>query len=358
MGIFTGSNRVTGTVEPLAEATGYRGTIGATKALIENVQNDRALFEAVIENDFQEVQFVKEGADIESLNEASLDGLGNKIKEFLKKAWEKIKALISSFINMIMTVIIRDNKKLVDKYRTEVIKKDLTKMKYKWSECKSGKDLVLDKKFWGPLDFKNELYESLTKWYEGNIKKEQVASNFAEVKSAKFKEDLYKQYGLKADELVKSLRETEFKDSETMTGMSDALLSNIMKELETSKDVIDAYKKALTDANSVYSTRTREVDAAIREASSADNKAIDAEYRVKKLNLKSAVISVEQEIVTNMISTVSTVYKGRIKECRAAFARAAAFNEKLVKESTELEDAMDDVQHGIIDDLFENEMFV
>ena len=152
MGIFTGGNRVTGTVEPLAEATGYKGEIGARMALIESVQNERALFNAIIESDFQEVNMLREGADIEALTESSLAGMGSKIKEFLKKVWEKIKALITSFNTMITTVIIRDNKNLVDYYRTEALKKDLSKMKYKWSECKKGKDEVFGPDFDKPSD--------------------------------------------------------------------------------------------------------------------------------------------------------------------------------------------------------------
>lgn len=352
MGIFTGGNRVTGTVEPLAEATGYKGEIGAKMALIESIQNDRALFEAVIETDFKEVHMVREGVEIEALTEASISGMGSKIKEFLKKAWEKIKALISSFINMLMTVIIRDNKKLVDKYRTEVLKKTLTKMKFKWSECKEGKDEVFGNSFYKPLEFKElNLLDGKSK--VGSNDPTVLAADTLKMNSKDFKDSIYKEMDLDADDLVKSFKENHYKDVDNVEGMSSNLLRNIMAALEESKDTINAYKKASSEADTKYRNRLKEVDDLLKAA----GKDVADDVQIKRLNLKRAIISTEQDVVTNLISTVTSGYKWKIKECRAAFARAAAFNEKLVKENAELEDAMDDVQHGIIDDLFENEMF-
>lgn len=356
MGIFTGSNRVTGTVEPLAEATGYRGTIGARMALIENVQNDRALFSAIIENDFQEVNMLREGVEIEALTEASLIGLGSKIREFLKKAWEKIKALITSFITMITTVIIRDNKKLVEKYRTEVLKKDLSKLKFKWSENKSNKDQVFDDQ----LEEIGTNYEKLYKYLDGkfDVKSNdatKLANDATKVRSKEFEDETYKEFGFDGDELLKSAKEIMYKDVDTLEGMSSNLLRNIMTALTESKSTLKNLNTAKTKADKVYKDRDTEVSNLLRDAG---NDKDTNEIKIKQLNLEQAIISTEQKVVTNLISLVISAYKWKIKECRAAFSRAAAFNEKLVKENAEFEDAMDDVQHGIIDDLFENEMFV
>ena len=355
MGIFTGGNRVTGTVEPLAEATGYRGTLGAAQALIENVQNERALFNAIIESDFQEVNMLREGAEIEALTESAIIAMGSKIKEFLKKAWEKIKALVSSFITMIMTVIIRDNKKLVDKYRTEVVKKDLTKFKFKWSECKGGKDIVFDRSADELTDVlkPGEVIKSEFKLDEADVVKLSEATTKA--KSRDFKEKVYKDvFDLDIDDLLKSAKESDYKDLDTIEGMSGALLRNIMSELTESKTVLKGLNKAKTDSDKVYKENLKKVDDLLK----TEGKNKDAsDVKVKQLNLEYAIFATEQEIAASILSTGISLYKWKIKECRAAFARAAAFNEKLVKENAELEDAMDDVQHGIIDDLFENEMF-
>lgn len=355
MGIFTGGNRVTGTEEPLAEAVGYRGTIGARMALIENVQNDRALFSAIIESDFQEVNMLREGADIEALTESSILAMGSKIKEFLKKVWEKIKALISSFITMLMTVIIRDNKKLVEKYRTEVLKKDLGKLKFKWSESKDGKDDVFGNSFYKPLELEKLRGILDNKAKPDSMTPEGLGAHATKIRSKDFKDDIYKTaYSLDADDLSKSFRENHYKDVDQLEGMSSSLLRNIMSALEESKDTLKAYNKAKTDADKYYNERIKEVDNDLRDAGKDKESSVS---NIKRLNIKQAIAVTEQEIVTTMISTVTNSYKWKIKECRAAFARAAAFNEKLVKENAELEDAMDDVQHGIIDDLFENEMF-
>lgn len=359
MGIFTGGNRVTGTVEPLAEATGYRGTIGAAQALIENVQNDRALFNAIIETDFQEVNMLREGADIEVLTEASILAMGAKIKEFLKNAWEKIKSLISSFITMITTVIIRDNKQLVNKYRTAVIKKNLSKMNYKWSECKQDKDKVF------PAGIEDDAtnIEAVTKYVKERLEKVSSSAKTAsgaldagstEIKSRDFKEGFYRTIKLDIDDLNKSMKELYYKDVDKIEGLSDALLRNIMFELEESKNTLKSLNTAKNDADKAYKEEIKKIDDLLRDASKDKDSSAEG---IKLLNLRHAGISTEQELVTTLLSTFISVYKWKIKECRAVFARAAAFNEKLVKENTELEDAIDDVEHGIIDDLFENEMF-
>ena len=55
----------------------YVGLAGASRMLLENVQNEQMMFDAVIENDFAEVSLMSEGANAEiyALQEAALGGL-------------------------------------------------------------------------------------------------------------------------------------------------------------------------------------------------------------------------------------------------------------------------------------------
>ena len=97
----------------------YVGTLGCYNALIDMERNNRAIFEAGIARDFQGAVMVNEGASEEELlafTEASLGGVISSLKAMLKKIWEKIKGVFNTFLKKLDTVIIRDNKKFVDKY--------------------------------------------------------------------------------------------------------------------------------------------------------------------------------------------------------------------------------------------------
>lgn len=144
MGVYTKNRTNLGSYDfsNIVADESYIGLAGASRMLLENVQNEQMMFDAVVANDFTEVGLALEGADsqIYALQEASMSGILEKIKSFFKKIVEKIKGLFHSFMARINGVIIRDNKELLTKYKNEIIKKDCSNMKYKWSEPKSKLD--------------------------------------------------------------------------------------------------------------------------------------------------------------------------------------------------------------------------
>lgn len=363
MSIFTNSNRITGDYE-LDATPGYEGSVGASQMFIESVQNDLALFEALITNDFREVSLLNEsGAEeqVQALLEASAGGFVEKIKAFLKNAWEKIKGLVEAFISNLMNVVIRDNKKFVEKYRLDVIKKDLSKMKFKWSTLKANKDGV----FGSDVTAASDAFDSL-----GKVTLSNVNDSFIEkVTQSSFKEEMYKdafgQY-VTGSELIKFAKEQEYSEKEVVDGLSDRLRDEIIDTLLNSNKILKGLKDIKSNIDKTYSKRLKEIDGYKNQvANSKDGESIELDGTkygkgftagdlMKKLNALYKYCQVEQDFARDSISCGISVVKWKIKECRAVFARAAAFNAKLVKETDEdLMDAEDEAEEHELEEAFE-----
>lgn len=116
---------------------GYCGAAGAAMAALEGQQNDMTIFEMAIASDFQEAMAIKEGRDIEALQEASLSGMWEAIKNFFKKLGDKIKSLFTAFIAKMESYMKKDTKAFVEKYRSAINQKANFKgMKAKFSNPK------------------------------------------------------------------------------------------------------------------------------------------------------------------------------------------------------------------------------
>lgn len=139
MGVYS-LNRTNLNTIAQVEAEPYSGFVGCYEAMIDMEHNNHVIFEALIQNDFKEAAYVNEGnlEQAQIVNEASIAGIKEGIKKFLKKVWAKIMGILDSFKAKIDKVIMRDNVAFVKKYEKDVKKKDLSKMKYKWREAKDG----------------------------------------------------------------------------------------------------------------------------------------------------------------------------------------------------------------------------
>ena len=114
---------------------GYCGAAGAAMAALEGQYNNMAIFESAIASDFQEAIALKEGQDIEALQEAGIKGMFEAIINFLKKLGDKIKSLFTKFIAKMESYMKKDTKAFVEKYRTQVNKKaNFKDMKAKFSK--------------------------------------------------------------------------------------------------------------------------------------------------------------------------------------------------------------------------------
>ena len=113
---------------------GYCGAAGASMAALEGQYNNMAIFESAIASDFQEAMALKEGQDIEALQEAGIKGMFEATINFLKKLGDKIKSLFTKFIAKIESYMKKDTKSFVEKYRTQINKKaNFKDMKAKFS---------------------------------------------------------------------------------------------------------------------------------------------------------------------------------------------------------------------------------
>lgn len=124
MGIYS-SNRMSGIGYNMVDYTSmveadqsYNDITGCAMACLEAQQNDLALFNATITNDFTEVKYVQEGYSV--LNE-SASGILGKIKEIFLKLLAKIKGIFKAFLAKLSGVF-RSNKGLYDQYKDTISK--------------------------------------------------------------------------------------------------------------------------------------------------------------------------------------------------------------------------------------------
>lgn len=388
MGIYTqGINRVTG-YEELSVAEGYEGEMGLYQIALENIQNDMALFEAVLISDFNEVAAMNEGAetDVQIYVESTGMGFLEKIKKYLKMAYEKVKGLIKSFITNLTNVVIRDNKKFVEKYRNEVLKKDLAKMKFKWAMCKENKDSVIPKVL-NPGELidrtmtKAEKEDSLAVTVQdlntviSNGGYEKLGDMIQDAKSEETKNKLLTNtFGFKVQHntLLKDVIDALYNEKDEHEGLSSALLSNIMSVLTESKTTLKNLNDANKNVDKLYNKRLKVIDdfrkkfsnmvpsggSTSAKNSDGNDKDVkvssdEANNVVKYSNYMYASVQTEQDVVSKTLGTSLNIIKSKIKESRSLFARAAAYNPKAANEDTELLDAVEDDEEHVMEEAFE-----
>ncbi len=339
----------------------YIGGVGALQMTLEGYQNDQAFFEAVIGMDFQEATALHEGVELEVFTEASASQFMEKVKEFVKKAWEKIKGLFQTFITKFNAVVIRDNKTFVDKYKRAVSIKDLSKMKYKWAEPKNDLQMPSMSKLESDVisdinDIKKSTSEELEKYVEG--------LNDSDV----FDDALSKIVGFNTDKksFNKDFRDAMFEDEEEEEGLKhDRLMSIIstlsdkkmISNMEKSKKEFDKYfSKLLSELNKITNELSKKV-----LSKEADDDASQRKYQIKnagstpihggyskgkgslavsKVNAIQKTVSTYQIIVNMFVGRFIEENKNYIAQCRRVFAQAASFNPKAVKENAILIEAV------------------
>ena len=134
MGIYSSnvireSYSVTDFASQIEPDESYNAVTGCAMAFLESQQNDLALFNATIANDFQEVSALQEGYEV--INE-SVASVFEKIKEILKKLIAKIKGIFQSFLAKLRGTF-SSSKDLYDKYEKQINKY------YNWKDFKVKK---------------------------------------------------------------------------------------------------------------------------------------------------------------------------------------------------------------------------
>ena len=234
----------------------YFGITGALNAMIDIENNNHAIFESTIARDFRSADMFYQGyneATLIAFNEASLDGFVQKIKQMVMKIWEKIKGIFSTFLKKLESVIVKDNKKYVEKYGKEVRLKDLSKLKYKIQKRQDGFDkvkaLVSNSESWKIAA--SILYAEATN--PEILKEMQDKITDGELTSYLIKELLGEGLKIKSfnnielNELPKEIHGCCFADETEEEGLDDEI-DDIIRVLKGDKTVSDI-KKAQTSAN-------------------------------------------------------------------------------------------------------------
>ena len=105
----------------------YQTEYGIDEIIVECVDFDHEVFQDLIRSDFREQQLLSEGAEPEVIEESVKETLKNaydKVVEFIKKWYAKIKTWVNDFVQKIMKKFAADNKKVYDKYKDAVAKNE------------------------------------------------------------------------------------------------------------------------------------------------------------------------------------------------------------------------------------------
>lgn len=333
MGVYSGNRFQFGGIDPdtVYANESYDGEIGAQMILAENAENDMAIFEAVLGNDFQTVIAMQEGTLLESevtiITEGSLGDFYQKIKTFLTKVWEKIKGLFKSFMVKLNGIVIRDNKKFVEKYKAEVLKKpSLSKMKYKWSKP-TGNSISPQ-----GVPYRNGLEtaateEAIRKYVEdkidsGDLMEEILAKTIGGKK-------------VEVGEYTKEAHSYQYDDEDTEEGLGGSMLTEIMNTLVSGGNTLKALTKTQTDADKLFSNLVNDIEKdrntilkPMPEADKTDSEKNARSTSIARANALYQVMQVYASASTKATSASIEGAKYGIKQARRVFAQAAAYNAK------------------------------
>ena len=101
-------------------AEGYSGGVGCQIAALEAAQTDFSFLTAFVQSDAREIGMVREGAGVEEMHamlEGAISDAWNKLKEWVKKIWEKIKGIFKAFIARLEDFMGKNGYAYFEKYR-------------------------------------------------------------------------------------------------------------------------------------------------------------------------------------------------------------------------------------------------
>ena len=247
------------------EAYGYDNDYySAQNVLIENAQNNMAFFEGIIRSDIQELAMRESGyveEEVSVFTENVLTDMLGKIKSLILKVWAKIKAIFKSFMARVDSIFMKSNKSFVNKYKSVILKKDMTDFEAKWRKPKgnssnydisigefnpSDVDKHLNTMYWmgGPAanDHPKKMLED---WDEDKNMEETLNSTFS---------------GLKVDSVStyeKDFMDMVFEDEDTDDKID---IDSVMTALITMKDTKKESKKANDSLNKALSRMVKMIE--------------------------------------------------------------------------------------------------
>ena len=333
-------------------AEGYDQSYSGMQALIEGYQNDYALFTGALYQDINEYSMVHEGAsmgEIVAFQEASISGFFNKIKEFFKKLWAKIKAIFHSFIAKFDSMFMKSGKALLKKYKKEIEMKKTTDLEVKFSVQKRNDEFKLDNsnvtvsyniigKDNAAIDKEIENFDNDDKAceYAG-----QFLTGFKPSSISDFDKELHEFFFEDEDDVkwdtartsVYAVLENDklISSVEKSASVMDAAIGKLIKSIDKAESEYTKNFKSDTDHASIktsYSVDLSKKDDATADTDSPANFNSSAKTHQKKqsaLNLLSKQASAYQVAINKISAGLVREAKFHASQCRSALAKAVAY---------------------------------
>lgn len=314
----------------------YYGEAGAQRILAENAQNDLAFFEGVIANDFKMAVGVHEGTILESelqaLTEGTISSFFGKLKEMVKKIWAKIKGMFKNFLIKITAMLTKDNKELVNKYKKDVLKKDLSKMKYKWENPK-------DNNF-------SEIVANIQAYKSFLDTKDELSSDKYEDEKEEWLGMVVNSRSCSVSDFPKEVHSYLFEDADEVEGLNSSRLATIITDLSTSSTVLRNIKKTNDEVEKLFREKIKKLDKKEDELSKkfpeGDTKELDSLHGIQR------TVTMLSEVTTMTCNAYFTAIKYKIAQERRVFVKAATYTAK--KEDAMLWEACCEVSDQEIED--------
>lgn len=388
MGIYTNKIYNEGYGIEVDADESYNDSLALERAFVESVQNDAIFFNSIIQTDIQESYMINEGVsdyEIEVFQEAAVGGLFGKLIEFVKKIWEKIKGIFKTLWVKLENLFSKDGKSLVAKYKKEVLRKNLSKMKYKWAERKTA-ELNLE-------DVGNEGFNTVkTMREEFVILDGEMSIDKNEDVVKKLEDDLEddtlleKQLGdilgggssIELADFDKEAHEYLFDDVEDEDSGAQSKISDVIRIIENGPKELSNLKKYENALNKFYKATLKKIEDKSKEVIKDIPKGKDNEHsfsymanpedkkdpRTEKtttgstvlmnraLNVVRSQINIMQQAQIKGINAKVACIKYEVKQSRAFFMKAVSFNPNNIKESAILEQTMAQVGWDSVDECF------
>ena len=326
-------------------AEGYDQSYSGMQALIEGYQNDYALFTGALYQDIKESTLIHEGAsesEVVSIQEASISGFLDKIKEFFLKLWRKIKALFHNFIAKFDSMFMKSGKELLKKYRKELEMKTLTDCEVTFSM--PIKDIKLDKTEVSIIPnqetAKKDLEDFDADEYACNHAGD-FLGGFKPSSMSDFDKDLHdyffedKETDIKwpsVESIVYGVLENDdlVKNTKKSADVMDTAIGNIVKEIEKAKRDLEKGFKDKDNHPGIKQSYVGDLSNKSKDSVKAGmdfNPTGKEGYNKKQtvLNLAGRQASAIQSLINKMSAGMIREAKFHASQCRAALAKAVAY---------------------------------
>lgn len=266
----------------------YESEVGLGVIALECTQFEAEIFADCVRSDMKESALVKEGADVEAFQEGAWETVKNKVVEFVKKVWAKVKAFFNGWYAKIAARVMSDNKAFYNKFKKSVEgKTDLAKLEVKWEEPTKADYGAKDIDGLGDLTAfaESDASDIISKIYTGSAGD---ASSHSEAK--------------------KNILEAAFEDEKEVSYTSVA--SDVVTELTSSTGIKDAQKKF------------KDVDGKLAKSVAKITK---GKEEVKNITVIANAVAKAQVVVAECGVAIA---KKKAAQARRVFAKAVAYSPK------------------------------